>query len=132
MTNLTSVEQQNLVAYLSEVAVAHLIGAEAQNGKLSESLRVFDYELDGKCKSMYLDWRSHAQMTCGRFSYSQEFIQSAQAYDMVLILDESDFHHCLRFFPQEADSGRFVKSYLEDDDEAIYTITFNNSHRHEI
>ena len=124
MTNLTSVEQQNLVAYLSEVAVAHLIGAEAQNGKLSESCQVFDFDLNGKRKSLYIDWRSHAQMTCGRFSYSAEFIQAAKDYEMVVIVDESDFHHCLRWFPEEAESGRFVKSYLEDDDEAIYTIHF--------
>lgn len=126
MTNLTSVEQQNLVAYLSEVAVYHLIGAEAKNGKLSESLRVFDYTIDGKCKSLYIDWRTHEQMACGRFSYSQEFIESAQAYDMIIIIDESDFHHCLRWFPEEAESGRFSTSYLEDDTEAIYTINFGH------
>ena len=131
MTNLTEVQRQKLVAHLSEVAVAHLIGAEARNGKLSDSCQVFDYELDGKRKSLYIDWRSHEQMTCGRFSYSAEFIQAAKDYEMVVILDESDFHHCLRFFPAEAESGRFVKSYLEDDDEAIYTIHFN-SHRHEV
>ena len=129
---LSKIEKQQLVAHFSEVAVAHLIGAEAQNGRLSESLRVFDYELDGKRKSLYLDWRSHAQMTCGRFSYSQEFIESAREYEMVVILDESDFHHCLRWFPEEAESGRFAKSWLEDDTEAIYTIDFNNSHRHEV
>lgn len=126
MTNLTSVERQKLVAHLSEVAVAHLIGAEAKNGRLSESCQVFDYELDGKCKSLYIDWRSHEQMTCGRFSYSAEFMQAAKDYEMVVILDESDFHHCLRWFPEEAESGRFVKSYLEDDDEAIYTINFGH------
>ena len=131
MTNLTEVQRQKLVAHFSEVAVAHLIGAEAQNGKLSESCQVFDYELDGKCKSLYIDWRTHAQMTCGRFSYSAEFIESAREYEMVVILDESDFHHCLRWFPEEAESGRFSTSYLEDDDEAIYTIHFN-SHRHEV
>ena len=128
---LSKIEKQQLVAHFSEVAVAHLIGAEAQNGKLSDSLRVFDYELDGKRKSLYIDWRSHEQMTCGRFSYSQEFIESARGYDMVVIIDESDYHHTLRFFPAEAESGRFVKSWLEDDDEAIYTIHFN-SHRHEV
>lgn len=128
---LSKIEKQQLVAHFSEVAVAHLIGAQAKNGRLSESLRVFDYELDGKCKSMYLDWRSHEQMTCGRFSYSAEFIESARGYDMVVIIDESDYHHTLRFFPAEAESGRFVKSWLEDDDEAIYTIHFN-SHRHEV
>ena len=128
---LSKIEKQQLVAHFSEVAVAHLIGAEAQNGRLSESCKVFEFELDGKCKSLYIDWRSHEQMTCGRFSYSQEFIESARGYDMVVIIDESDYHHTLRFFPAEAESGRFVKSWLEDDDEAIYTIHFN-SHRHEV
>ena len=131
MTNLTEVQRQKLVAHFSEVAVAHLIGAEAQNGRLSESLRVFDFDLNGKRKSLYIDWRTHAQMTCGRFSYSAEFMQAAKDYEMIVIVDESDFHHCLRWFPEEAESGRFVKSYLEDDDEAIYTIYFN-SHSHEV
>ena len=123
---LSKIEKQQLVAHLSEVAVAHLIGAQAKNGRLSESCKVFDYELDGKCKSLYIDWQSHAQMTCGRFSYSQEFIESAKEYEMVVIVDESDFHHCLRFFPAEVESGRFAKSWLEDDDEAIYTINFGH------
>lgn len=131
MTNLTEVQRQKLVAHLSEVAVAHLIGAEAQNGKLSESCQVFDFDLNGKRKSLYIDWRTHEQMACGRFSYSAEFIESAREYDMVVIVDESDFHHCLRWFPAEAESGRFVKSWLEDDTDAIYTIDFNK-HRHEI
>ena len=129
---LSKIEKQQLVAHFSEVAVAHLIGAETRNGKLSESCQVFDYELDGKRKSLYIDWRTHEQMTCGRFSYSAEFIESAREYEMVVILDESDFHHCLRWFPEEAESGRFAKSWLEDDTEAIYTIDFNNSHRHEV
>ena len=123
---LSKIEKQQLIAHLSEVAVAHLIGAQAKNGKLSESCKVFEFELDGKCKSLYIDWRSHEQMACGRFSYSQEFIQSAKEYDMIIIVDESDFHHCLRFFPQEADSGRFAKSWLEDDTEAVYTINFGH------
>ena len=130
---LTKQQRQQLAAILDEAAVCHLIGeVKAENGKFSPNNRIYDYQLHGEEKSLYIDWRSHAQMTCGRFSYSQEFIESAKEYEMVVIVDESDFHHCLRFFPQEADSGRFVKSYLEDDDEAIYTITFNNSHRHEI
>ena len=123
---LSKIEKQQLVAHFSEVAVAHLIGAEARNGKLSESCQVFDYELDGKCKSLYIDWRTHEQMTCGRFSYSAEFIESAREYEMVVILNESDFHHCLRWFPEEAESGRFAKSWLEDDTEAIYTIYFGH------
>ena len=52
MTNLTEVQRQKLVAHFSEVAVAHLIGAEAQNGKLSESCQVFDFDLNGKRKSL--------------------------------------------------------------------------------
>ena len=126
MTNLTSVQRQKLVAHFSEVAVAHLIAAEAKNGVISPSLKILDYSIDGVPKSLLLDWRSQEQMQVGKFSYSQEYLDSAKDYEMVVIVNEATPTDNLRWFPNQVEGDpRFTKTYLEDDDEAVYTMDFS-------
>lgn len=126
MKHLNNNERQALTAHLLEVAVCHFIGEEATNGKLSPSNSVFDYEIDGENKSLYIDWRNQEQMYKGIFSYSSEFMETAKdLYEMVIIANESNIYDTLRFFAQRADKDtRFTKSYLEDEKEPIWTIDF--------
>lgn len=115
---LSNQKQRQLVAYLSEI-----IGAKAANGKFSPSFRVFDYKCDGKRKSLYLDWRTRSQMQCGVFSYSGEFVRFAKAqYETVVVLNQDDLSKMAQWQPKQSDDEpRFMKSYLEEDNEPIYT-----------
>ena len=124
---LSKIEKQQLVAHLTEnVCAAHTITASAKNGVISPSLKILDYSIDGVPKSLLLDWRSQEQMQVGKFSYSQEYLDSAKDYEMVVIVNEATPTDNLRWFPNQVEGDpRFTKTYLEDDDEAVYTIDFS-------
>ena len=125
---MKKIETQKFVEHLLNIAVAHRMDETAENGKLSATMKVFDYTANGKTKSLYIDWRSREQMRRGVFSYSQDFVKSAkEQYEMIVIANAENPCDCLRWFPSQINSDtRFVKSYLEDDAEPIFTINFNN------
>lgn len=127
MNYLTKMQEQAFIARLLEVASYHTIGAKTRNGKLTSSQKVFDYEIDGEQKSLYVDWRNEQQMKKGLFSYSNEFMITAKEhYSMVVIANTSNPFDMLRWFPDTENDSRFSISYLEDEKEPIYTIKFDN------
>ena len=125
---MQKLDRQKFIEHLLKVAVAHTMEAEAKNGKLSASMRVLDYTIDGQQKSLFIDWRSDEQMRRGVFSYSKDFVTDAkEQYEMIVIVNTEDPTDCLRWFPSQIDNDtRFSKSHLEDDAEPIFTINFNN------
>lgn len=128
---ITKNKQQQLVAYLRE-----LIGAEATNGKLAPSLRVYDYKQNGKLKSIYLDWRTNSEMQRGVFSYTGDFYDWVkESFEIVIILNKDNISDVIQWHPKQADNDkRFIKSYLEEEDnEPIYIIMFDtpNKNRYE-
>ena len=125
---MTKIETEKFVEHLLNIAVAHRMDETAENGKLSPTMKVFDYTANGKQKSMYIDWRSQEQMRRGVFSYSKDFVTDVKKqYEMIVIVNTEDHTDCLRWFPSQINSDtRFTKSYLENDAEPIYTVNFNN------
>lgn len=123
---ITKSKQQQLVAYLSE-----LIGEEATNGELSPNLSVFNYMRNGNPKSFYLDWRTHSQMQKKVFSYSNDFIVFAKvSYEMVVILNADNISDTLLWNPKQVDyNHNVIMSYLEFDNEPIYTFNYNTPNR---
>lgn len=124
---ITKNKQQQLVAYLRE-----LIGAEATNGKLAPSLRVYDYKQNGNPKSIYLDWRTNSEMQGGVFSYSGDFYDWVkESFEIVIILNKDNISEAIQWQPKQVNKNhRVIKSYLEEEDnEPIYTIMFDNPNK---
>lgn len=126
---MKKLETEKFINHLLNIAVVHKMEAvTATNGKLSPSMRVLDYTIDGQQKSLFIDWRSDEQMRRGVFSYSKDFVSDMKKqYEMVVIVNTEAHTDCLRWFPSQIDNDtRFTKSYLENDAEPIYTVNFNN------
>ena len=126
---MKKLETEKFIEHLLKVAVAHTMGAEAENGKLSPTMKVFDYTANGKTKSLYIDWRSREQMRKGVFSYSQDFVKSAkEQYEMIVIANAENPYDNLRWFPSQ--TADFAVSYIEDDAEPVYTIDYSKKHNY--